>query len=154
MGFSRTSVHLQGIVDSVDIFSEPLGLQDLLCTQPCIRVNLSKMIKRADNCLSWISAITMLTRIGCQRRSTHSLYILELYIWRKISHITQVLSNRLVGCPSSGVNRYQLTLTGTRNCQFGRWKKCSKPPGQAVTAPSPPFAHLVTTLFKKGLSIA
>ena len=47
-----TTAHLQGIVDSVDIFGEPLGLQDLLRAQPCVWVNLSKMIKRADNCLS------------------------------------------------------------------------------------------------------
>ena len=35
---------------------------------------------------------------------------LELYIYlKKISKITQVLSDSFVGCPSSGVNKYRLT---------------------------------------------
>ena len=39
--------------------------------------------------------MTMLTRIDCQRRSSPSPYILELYIWKK-EFTTQVLSDRLV----------------------------------------------------------
>ena len=54
--------------------------------------------------------MTMLTTNNCHRKSIRSLYILELYIYlKKISKITQVLSDSFVGCPSSGVNKYRLT---------------------------------------------
>ena len=42
-----------------------------------------------------LQPMTMLTRFDCQRRSSHSPYILELYIWKKEFTI-QVLSDRLV----------------------------------------------------------
>ena len=67
-------------------------------------------------------SMTMLTTNDCQRSSSHSPYILELYIWRKISHITQVLSDRLVGCPSSGVNSYQLTKIQGNTGLYSRQK--------------------------------
>ena len=50
----------------------------------------------------WIHSftMTMLTRIDCQRRSSHSPYFLGLYIWKK----EFTFSTSIFNCPSSGVD--------------------------------------------------
>ena len=65
--------------------------------------------------------MTMLTGIDCQRRSSHSPYILELYIWKK-EFTTQVLSDRLVQLSIFRCNKRQTDNVqdcAHLNSQFG-----------------------------------